>query len=143
MQLTILPRHGASRDDAKLATAQVERGTRQHLAVSVHDHPGIQRRMQMADVVAQPFVERTVHRCTRCFAFGSPSRGILEVLSFIGFRCGASGNAPPFTRSVQRARKSREQVRLEYDLLDPDGLSGRGGMRERLAKLWLGAGADD
>src|SRR5215211_1319900 len=98
--------------------------------------------MQLSNVMSQPLVERTVYGSTRCLAFRSPSRRILEVLSIIGLRRVAPGYSTPFTRSVERARESREQVRLQHDFLYPLRSANTGGVRERFAQLRLAAGTD-
>src|SRR5687767_9481309 len=72
VQLPVLSRQGACAHDAQLPSLQIERGSREHLAVAVYDHPCVERRVELPDVVSEPFIERTVHRSTRGFAGLAP-----------------------------------------------------------------------
>src|ERR1041384_2929574 len=100
VELTILPRRRAGRDDAELSPTQVEHRTRQYLAVALDDHPRVERRVELPDVMPQPFIERPVHGCACGFTLRAPNCGILEFLSIVCVGCPAPRDAPPLARRI-------------------------------------------
>src|SRR4051812_340245 len=116
LELAILSRGGTGRDDAQLAPGQIQARPAEHLAVTFGDHPAVERWMQLSNVVAQLVVHRSVHaRARELAALARDVRGDIRLLG----RGRGSADAAPFTHAIQRARETREQVRLQYCLLDP------------------------
>src|SRR5215207_5993006 len=69
MQLTLLPARSARCDDAELARTKIQLGARKDFAVTVCDHPGIQRGMQRPDVLPEHCVRLSVN----CLAGSLPA----------------------------------------------------------------------
>lgn len=138
MQLTVLLRGGAGRDDAQLASREIESRTRQHLPVSVDDHPIVEMWVEPADVPAQTFVHLAVHDGARRFPLRPP-------ILFGHRRAGGDRlrlPSPPLAHRVERPREPGEQVTLQYQFFDPysRNIAKRG---ERVSRRALGAGRDD
>src|SRR5690348_2431124 len=53
VELAVVLAHRADGDDAQLAPSQIELGAAEDLAVAVDDHPGIEGRVELANVGAQ------------------------------------------------------------------------------------------
>src|SRR5688572_9147969 len=119
VQLPVLSRCRTGGNDAELPARQIEAGTRQDLSVPFDDHPGIERRMQRADVLAQPLIKRAVHDGAGFLALFPPFVGAIESLALIECRRRPPRYAPPFAGGIERAWKPGKQVRLQDDLLYP------------------------
>src|SRR5690242_17166185 len=115
MQLTVLLGRGTRRDDAQLPPAEIQSGTREHLAVSVDDHPLVEIRMEAADVPAETLIHLAVHDGARRFPLLPPI--------FSGGCIGTDGRLhlppTPLAHRVERPRKSGEEVTLQYQFFDP------------------------
>ncbi len=122
MELTLLHARRACSDDTKFAPLQVEEWTRQHFAITIGDHPSIQRRVKRADVFPEDHVRLAVDPRARF-------RPLLDQLSRIqGTRVGLRGgrrlarNGSPYPRGIECARKSREETGLQKHFIDVSGI---------------------
>src|SRR5687767_429570 len=119
MELPILSRRRAGGDDAELAPREVELRAGKDLAVSFDDHPGVERGVQRANVLAEPFVEWPVHDRARGLTLLLPLAGAIQAFAVVAVRRGPTGHFAPLSGGVQRAWTPGAQVRLQDDLLDP------------------------
>src|SRR5690606_29259951 len=83
MQLSLLHVRRANGHDAQLAPPKVQRGPAKQLAVTLHDHPLFQRRMQAPYVASKPFVEASVHRSARLLAALPPCEHVVVVRTLV------------------------------------------------------------
>src|SRR5262252_4130629 len=113
VQLAILLSHRARAHDAELATLQIQRLAREHLAVALHDHPRVEHRMKLADVVTEALVEWTVDRGAGLLAVLLPARCVAKVFARVDSGRTAPGAPTPLPGRVERARESSEQIRLQ------------------------------
>src|SRR5688500_17639046 len=118
MELALLSRRGAGRDDGELPALQVEPGPTKDLAIAVDDHPFVEIRMQGADVVAELVVRVAVHDPAGLFAAGAPTPHSVTGGRLCNTRWRRRSHGSPGASGVERAGKSSEQVRLKNDLVD-------------------------
>ena len=78
VQLPILSSNGAGCDNAELPARQIERRTREHLAIAFLDHPLVEGGMQLRNVDAQALIKAPVHRGTGALTLRQPLRRIIN-----------------------------------------------------------------
>lgn len=122
MELTLLHARRACSDDTKFAQLQVEVWTRQHLAITIGDHPRIQRRVKRSDVFPEDHVRLPIDPRARF-------RPLLDQLSGVqsrrmGLRRGRrlARNGSPYPRCIECARKSRKETGLQKHFIDMPGI---------------------
>src|SRR6478672_6608361 len=61
MELALLTRRRAGSDNAKLPRRKIELRSRQDLSVAISDHPAIERRMELANVLAKQLIRLAIY----------------------------------------------------------------------------------
>jgi len=144
VQLALLLQHGTDRHDAQLPSLEIEAGPRQHFAVSIDDHPHVERRVQLPNVEAEALVHLTVYGRTRPLPALRPFAQVGNVGTLVGHWGRVPRSLPPLAGGVEGARKPTEEVRLEDQLLHPDRVEANfDGTRHRRAHLALAAHGDN
>src|SRR5436305_13887046 len=78
VKLPLLPGCRAGCDDAQLAGTQIYIGAREDPAVAIDDHPFVEGRVQLADILAQLVVHLAVDDPTRLFAALAPQLDVVD-----------------------------------------------------------------
>ena len=72
MKLTLLATRSAGGNYTKLPRLEIELRPRKHFPVSVRDHPAVESRMKLANVLPEELVRFSVHRAAGIFAALDP-----------------------------------------------------------------------
>ena len=110
MKLSLLAGGSARRDNAELASLEIETWARQNLSVAIGDHPRVEGRVKIGDIATKQLIGRTVNRGAGYLALSLPVDGMTRRGSVIPDRRSSSRRHPPYASGVQCARESSEQV---------------------------------